>query len=106
VHDINVDLLTICYLYMDPCYHGVARPLVTDGGDGPQIIRRVAVNILNKLSRRADKRWSFNLVLDEELTTHCHGCYTGPQKAGSCEYGNKPSGSIKRREFLDLLSDY
>jgi hypothetical protein len=26
--------------------------------------------------------------------------------AGSCEYGNEPSGSIKGGEFLDWLSDY
>jgi hypothetical protein len=25
--------------------------------------------------------------------------------AGSCEHGNKPSGSIKGGEFLDYLSD-
>jgi hypothetical protein len=25
--------------------------------------------------------------------------------AGSCEHGNEPSGSIKRREFLDWLGD-
>jgi hypothetical protein len=26
--------------------------------------------------------------------------------AGSCEHGNEPSGSIKDREFLDLLNDF
>jgi hypothetical protein len=26
--------------------------------------------------------------------------------AGSCEYGNEPSDSIKVMEFLDHLSDY
>jgi hypothetical protein len=26
--------------------------------------------------------------------------------AGSCEYGNEPSGCIKGGEFLDQLSDY
>jgi len=26
--------------------------------------------------------------------------------AGSCEYGNEPSGSIESGEFLDWLSDY
>jgi hypothetical protein len=25
---------------------------------------------------------------------------------GSCDHDNEPSGSIKRREFLDYLSDY
>ena len=25
--------------------------------------------------------------------------------ASSCECGNKPSGSIKREDFLDLLTD-
>jgi hypothetical protein len=44
--------------------------------------------------------------LGGELTTpHCKNqhvtkCYTGP-RAGSCEHGNEPSGSIKDGEFLD-----
>jgi hypothetical protein len=40
-----------------PCYHGLARPQVADGGDGLQIWR-VAANILNKQWRTADKGWS------------------------------------------------
>jgi len=32
------------------------------------------------------------------------GSGQGPMM-GSCEHGNKPSGSIKRGEFLDYLSD-
>jgi hypothetical protein len=39
-----------------PCHHGMARPQVADGGEGLQIWR-VAVNILNKQSRTADKGW-------------------------------------------------
>jgi hypothetical protein len=42
-----------------PCHHGMARPQVADG-DGLQVWR-VAANILNKLSRTADKGWSYNL---------------------------------------------
>jgi hypothetical protein len=38
----------------------MARPQVADGGNGLQIWR-VAVNILNKQSRTADKGWSSNL---------------------------------------------
>jgi hypothetical protein len=38
------------------CHHGMARPQVTDGGDGFQIWR-AAANILNKQSRTADKGW-------------------------------------------------
>jgi hypothetical protein len=45
----------------------MARLQVADGGDGLQI-RRVSANILNKQSRRADKEWSFRMVV--ELTTH------------------------------------
>jgi hypothetical protein len=40
-----------------PCHHGMARPQVADGADG-LLIWRVAANILNKLSRAADKMWS------------------------------------------------
>jgi hypothetical protein len=43
-----------------PCYYGMARPLVANGGDGLQIWR-VAANILNKQSRSADKGWSSSL---------------------------------------------
>jgi hypothetical protein len=45
--------------YVGRCHHGMARPLVSDGGDGLQIWK-VAMNIL-KLSRTADKRWSSSL---------------------------------------------
>jgi hypothetical protein len=41
----------------DPCHHGRARSQVADGGDALQFWR-VAVNILNKQSRTADKGWS------------------------------------------------
>jgi hypothetical protein len=43
-----------------PFHHGMARPQVADAGDGLQIWR-VAANIVNKRSRRADKRWSSRL---------------------------------------------
>jgi hypothetical protein len=43
-----------------PCHHGMARPQVADGGDSLQFWR-VAANMLNKLSRTADKGWSFSL---------------------------------------------
>jgi hypothetical protein len=38
----------------------MARPQVADGGDGLQIWR-LAANILNKQSRRAEKGWSSSL---------------------------------------------
>jgi hypothetical protein len=41
-------------------HYGIARPQVADGGDSLQI-RRVAVNILNKQSRTADRGWSSSL---------------------------------------------
>jgi len=43
-----------------PCYHGMVRPRVADGGDGLQIWR-VAANILNKQSWASDKGWSPSL---------------------------------------------
>jgi hypothetical protein len=42
------------------CYNGVARPEATDGGTTSNIWR-VAANILNKQSRKADKGWSSRL---------------------------------------------
>jgi hypothetical protein len=48
-----------------PCHHGMARPLIAVGGDGLQIWK-VAANILNKQSRRADKRWSSSLGVGRE----------------------------------------
>jgi hypothetical protein len=41
----------------------MARPKVENGGDGLQIWR-VAVNILNKQTRTADKEWSFSLRVE------------------------------------------
>jgi hypothetical protein len=43
-----------------PCHHGLVHPWVSDGGDGFQIWK-VAVSILNKQSRTADKSWSSSL---------------------------------------------
>jgi hypothetical protein len=44
-----------------PCHHGMGRPRVADQKNGLRMWR-VAANILNKQSRRADKRWSSTLV--------------------------------------------
>jgi hypothetical protein len=43
-----------------PSHHGMARPLVADGGDGLQIWW-VAANIMNKQSQTPDKGWSSSL---------------------------------------------
>jgi hypothetical protein len=43
-----------------PCHHGMARPQVADGEDTLHVWM-VAANILNKLSRTADKRWSSSM---------------------------------------------
>jgi hypothetical protein len=48
------------YVKWVPCHHGMARPQVVDVGEGLQIWR-VAVNILNKQSRTADKGWPSSL---------------------------------------------
>jgi hypothetical protein len=58
-------LLIYCYdhfpmLSWVHCHHGMARPRVTDRGDGLQIWR-VAANMLNKQSRTADSGWSSSL---------------------------------------------
>jgi len=42
------------------CKHGMARPRVANRGYGPQIWR-VATNVFNQQSRRAENGWSFNL---------------------------------------------
>jgi hypothetical protein len=43
-----------------PCHRGMARPQVADGGDALQV-SRIAVNVLNKQLRTADKGWSCSL---------------------------------------------
>jgi hypothetical protein len=45
-----------------PYYRGVASPQVADGGHGLQI-RRVAADILNKLSQATEKGWSSSFVI-------------------------------------------
>jgi hypothetical protein len=45
------------YVKCVPCHHGMARPQIADEVSGLQIWR-VAVNILYKQSRTADKGWS------------------------------------------------
>jgi hypothetical protein len=54
-------LLYVLFVEWVPCYHGMARHQIADGGDGLQIWR-VAANILNKLSRIAYKGWPSRLV--------------------------------------------
>jgi hypothetical protein len=51
-----------------PCHHGMARTQVADGGDSLQIWR-VAANILNKKSLRADRGWSSSLGVRRGLAT-------------------------------------
>ena len=68
-------------------------------------IWRVAANILNKQSRAADKGWSSSLGVGrgadnsspwKPMSRNIHKA-----RAGTCEYGNELSGSIKCGEFLD-----
>jgi hypothetical protein len=71
-------------------------------------IWRIAVNILNKQTCTADKRWSSSFGVrrgaknsspsKEELVTKLHRV---SDLVGSSEHGNEPSGSIKGGEFLD-----
>jgi hypothetical protein len=46
----------------------MARPQVADGGDDLQIWR-IAANILNKQSRRADRGWSSSFGFGRGVTT-------------------------------------
>jgi hypothetical protein len=72
-------------------------------------IRRVAANISNKQSRTADKGGPPAWGLGEVLTSphrkkvSCCESFNRVSKAGTCECGNEPSGSIKCGEFLDYL---
>jgi len=34
-----------------------------------------------------------------------HWCHVAQELKGSCQYGNKSSGSVKGGEFLDYMSD-
>jgi hypothetical protein len=49
-------------------------------------------------------RLILKLILNEESVKMWTGSLQGTV-AGFCQHGNKPSGSIKGREFLDSLSD-
>jgi hypothetical protein len=47
---------------MVPCHHGMARPQVADGGDSRKE-RKIAVKVLTKQSRTAEKGRSFSLIV-------------------------------------------
>jgi hypothetical protein len=59
VHFLSSSLILFSNVHVKwvPCYHGMARPQVADGGYGFQTWR-VAENILNKQPQTADKGWS------------------------------------------------
>jgi hypothetical protein len=59
-----------------PCHHGMARPQVADGGDGLQVWR-VAANILNKQSRRADKEWYSSFIYEDVLRLTLYVLFVG-----------------------------
>jgi hypothetical protein len=59
---------------MVPCHHGMARPQVADGGDSFQAWK-IAVKVLNKQLRTAEKGRSFSLIV---------GRYTGLQTYTDC----------------------
>ncbi|KAJ4432011.1 hypothetical protein ANN_20625 [Periplaneta americana] len=65
ISPLNIKTIIIIIIINFPCivgpyHHGMARPQVTDRGDGLQIWR-VAVNILNRQSETADEGWSSSL---------------------------------------------
>jgi hypothetical protein len=53
----EVALVSLSHVRWVPYHHGMARPKVADGGESLQIWR-VAANMLNKQSGRADRGWS------------------------------------------------
>jgi hypothetical protein len=76
-----------------PCYHGMARPVVADGGDGLQMWR-VAANILNKQSRIAVKGWSSSLAVGQGLTPYrkIPACYEVLHRASGLRGFHKGRG--------------
>ena len=55
-----------------------------------------------KPSGRPKQRWEDNIKLDiQEVGCGGHGLARQGQVAGTCEWGNERSGSIKCGEFLD-----
>jgi hypothetical protein len=73
-------------------------------------ILRVAVNILNKQWRIADKVWSSSIIFGRDANNpyrknvFCYEMfnqkYSDPD-SGNCKCVNGPTGSIKFGEFLD-----
>jgi hypothetical protein len=60
---------------------------------------------------RPRRRWEDTIKMDfREIGwkgVNCmHLAWDRDTVVGSCEHGNKPSGSIKGREFLDKVSSY
>jgi hypothetical protein len=50
---------------------------------------------------RPRHKWEDNIRMDLK-EVGCGGMdWIGLAQAGNCEYGNEPSGSLKREEFLD-----
>jgi hypothetical protein len=57
--------------WVGPCLHGMARPQVPVGGDGLQLWR-IAANMINKQSRKADMGWPPGWGLVVALATPHH----------------------------------
>jgi hypothetical protein len=77
---LGFDAMWFCgHVNAVPRHNGMAPPEVADGGDDLQMWR-VAVNILNKQLRTADKGWSSSLGVEglttpyrkNQLVTKCH----------------------------------
>jgi hypothetical protein len=54
---------------------------------------------------RLRSRWEDNILMGGSCGLHSSGSGEGPV-AGSCEYGNEPSGSTKDGEFLHNLFEH
>jgi hypothetical protein len=60
LYKVHFNIIILRFVRWVPCHHGMARPQVADGVNALQVWK-VAVNILNKQSRTADKGWFSSL---------------------------------------------
>ena len=81
-----------------------ASPRVADGAVGLQIWR-LATNILNKQSWRADQEWYSSLYC-KIIFVEKHHTDLGTRLEKSCECRIQPQGSIRHRVSLYILVQY
>jgi hypothetical protein len=94
--------MTCRHVKWAPCHHDMAHPYVAGRGDGLHIWK-VAVNILNKQSRTADRGWPSSLGLGGVLTTPTakHICCEVCARASEMELGWGSVGWIQLAQDRD-----